>query len=258
MGSCSSNEAQKDHYAENHIMTRDDFEFIKPVGKGGFGKVWAVTRKLDNQEFAMKEMLKARVLAKRSIHSVINERKILSQLKHPFIVNMQFAFQDSQNLYLVMDLHSGGDLRYHLTRNRMFSEHQTKFFAACITHALSFIHRKLIIHRDIKPENLVFDSQGYLKMTDFGIARQWSQDNSSETSGTPGYMAPEVMCRQNHGVAVDFYALGVIAHECMLGRRPYNGSTRKEIRDSILEKQVVVRQQEAPAGWSEEAVDFVN
>lgn len=104
----------------------------------------------------------------------------------------------------------------------------------------------------------MFDRQGYLKMTDFGIARQWSQDNSSETSGTPGYMAPEVMCRQNHGVAVDFYALGVIAHECMLGRRPYNGSTRKEIRDSILEKQVVVKKEEAPSGWSEEAVDFVN
>lgn len=104
-------------------MTREDFHFVKPVGKGGFGKVWAVTRKFDNQQFAMKEMLKARVLAKRSIHSVINERKILSQLKHPFIVNMQFAFQDRQNLYLVMDLHSGGDLRFHLTRNRMFSEH---------------------------------------------------------------------------------------------------------------------------------------
>lgn len=156
-----------------------------------------------------------------------------------------------------MDLHSGGDLRFHLTR-RKFNEEQTKFFVACIVHALGFIHNKLIIHRDIKPENLVFDTNGYLKITDFGIARIWSQDNSKETSGTPGYMAPEVMCKQNHGVAVDFYALGVIAYECMLGKRPYNGNNRKEIRDKILEKQITLEYSEVPKGWSEESVDFIN
>jgi len=155
-------------------MSRADFEFINPIGKGGFGKVWQVTRKADGQIFAMKEMQKARVLAKRSIHSVINERKILSQLKHPFIVNMQFAFQDQENLYLVMDLHNGGDLRYHLTQNKKFSEEQTLFFVACIIHGLEFIHKKLIIHRDIKPENLMFDRNGFLKITDFGIARIWA------------------------------------------------------------------------------------
>ena len=137
-----------------------------------------------------------------------------------------------------MDMHSGGDLRYHISRQRLFTEAQTKFFVACIVHSLSFIHKKLIIHRDIKPENLVFDSRGYLKVTDFGIARIWSQDNSRETSGTPGYMAPEVMCKQNHGVSVDYYAVGVIAYECMLGKRPYNGKGRKEIRDNILAENV--------------------
>lgn len=135
-----------------------------------------------------------------------------------YIVNMQFAFQDRENLYLVMDLLTGGDLRYHIARHRRFSEEQTKFFIACIVVALEYIHSKSILHRDIKPENLVFDDQGYLRVTDFGIARIWNPDNSKETSGTPGYMAPEVMCRQNHGVAVDYFALGVIAYECMMGR----------------------------------------
>ena len=135
---------------------------------------------------------------------------------------------------MVLDNHPGGDLRYHIARKRIFNEKQTRFFVACIVHALSFIHEKLIIHRDIKPENLVFDQQGYLKVTDFGIARIWSQDNSKETSGTPGYMAPEVMCKQNHGVSVDYYAVGIIAYECMLGRRPYNGKDRKDIRNNIL------------------------
>jgi len=91
------------------------------------------------------------------------------------------------------------------------------FFVACIVHALEYIHKKSILHRDIKPENLVFDDRGYLRVTDFGIARIWNPDNSKETSGTPGYMAPEVMCRHNHGVAADYFAVGVIAFECMMG-----------------------------------------
>jgi len=108
---------------------------------------------------------------------------------------MQSAIQDRENLYLIMDLLTGGDLRYHIARHRRFSEEQTKFFISCILVALEYIHGKSILHRDIKPENLVFDDQGYLRVTDFGIARIWNPENSKETSGTPGYMAPEVMCR---------------------------------------------------------------
>jgi len=98
---------------------------------------------------------------------------------------------------------------------------------------LEFLNKHNIIHRDIKPENLVFDEFGYLRITDFGIGRYLKPENSADTSGTPGYMAPEVMCRQNHGFAADYYALGVIVYECMFGRRPYVGRSRKEIRDQI-------------------------
>ncbi len=149
---------------------------------------------------------------------------------------MNYAFQDRENLYLVMDLLTGGDLRYHISKHRRFSETQVQFFLANILEGLEHIHVKGIIHRDIKPENLVFDSNGYLRTTDFGIARIWQPENSKDTSGTPGYMAPEVMCRQNHGVAVDYFAVGVIAYECMFGKRPYLGKSRKEIRDHILAK----------------------
>ena len=132
-----------------------------------------------------------------------------------------------------------------------------EFFAACIVQGLEYIHNQCIIHRDIKPENLVFDQRGYLKITDFGIARVWSPDNKN-TSGTPGYMAPEVMCRQNHGVAVDYFALGVIVFECIFGFRPYRGKSRQEIRDQILAKQVRIRRNVVPFGWSHEACDFAN
>lgn len=119
-----------------------------------------------------------------------------------------------------------------------FFDHCLEFFIACILVSLEVIHGYLIIHRDIKPENLVFDNEGYLRLTDFGISRYWSEKNQDETSGTPGYMAPEVIVRTAHGLTADYFALGVIAYECMNGRRPYIGKNRKEIRDLILAKQV--------------------
>ena len=127
-----------------------------------------------------------------------------------------------------------------------------------INTGLEYMHRNKIIHRDIKPENLVLDSQGYLRITDLGISREFRQNNSNDTSGTPGYMAPEVMCRQDHSFPVDYYAVGIIAYELMLGRRPYNGRNRKEIRDQILSKQVQIRAEEIPPNWSLEAADFIN
>lgn len=118
---------------------------------------------------------------------------------------MHYAFQDRDNLYIVIDIMAGGDLRYHFAKHRKFSEEQSsndsqidlviEFFIACIILCLEYLHRKSILHRDIKPENLVFDDDGYLHVTDLGIARVWNDKNAKDTSGTPGYMAPEVMCR---------------------------------------------------------------
>ena len=96
---------------------------------------------------------------------------------------------------------------------------------------MEFLHNNNIIHRDVKPENLVLDNNGYVKLTDLGIARTTKSENHSDTSGTPGYMAPEVMFRQPHTIAVDYFAMGVIGYELMLGYRPYNGRTRNDIRE---------------------------
>jgi serine/threonine protein kinase len=171
---------------------------------------------------------------------------------------MHYAFQDHDNLYLVMDLLTGGDLRYHIARKKRFSEEESKFFICCILLGLDYIHHNNILHRDIKPENLVLDDKGYLRITDFGIAKYYHKENSSETSGTPGYMSPEVMCGQNHTIAVDYFALGVIAYEFMMGFRPYTGKSRKEIKEKIMAKQVQVKKQEVPGDWSFEAADFIN
>ncbi|CAD8161873.1 unnamed protein product [Paramecium pentaurelia] len=237
---------------------RSNFKFHYVLGKGGFGKVWRVEMIKSHKLFAMKEMSKAKVLAKKSVNSVMNERILLSQLKHPFIANIHYAFQDRENLYLVMDLLTGGDLRFHIGKMRRFSEQHTKFLIASMLLALEYLHRNGIIHRDIKPENIVLDKKGYPRLTDFGIARIVKPENSQETSGTPGYMAPEVMFRQNHSFGVDHFALGVMAYEFMMGKRPYLGKTRRDIRDAIIAKQVSLKKQEIPPNWSWEAADFIN
>lgn len=148
-----------------------------------------------------------------------------------------------------------------MKRNRVRKYSQVifiEFFIACILVSLELIHGYLIIHRDLKPENLVFDNEGYLRLTDFGISRYWTEKNADETSGTPGYMAPEVIVKTSHGLTADYFALGVIAYECMNGRRPYIGKNRKDIRDLILAKQVQIKKHDVPEGWSLEAADFIN
>ena len=188
----------------------------------------------------------------------MGENQILQELSHPFLVNMHYAFQDRENLYVVMKNFNGGDFRFHIIKNRYFTETQTKFFAACIVSSLEYTHGRNIIHRDLKPENLVFDDKGYLHLTDFGVARYWRSENSENTSGTPGYMAPEVLCHRNHSFSADFYALGIIVYECMTGRRPHVGKSRKEIKDQVLAKQAVLKENMLIGSWSEVAMDFCN
>ena len=203
-------------------------------------------------------MSKLKVLDKKSERSINSERELLSKLHNDFIVNMHYAFQDSENLYLVMDLMTGGDLRFHISRHKKFSEEQTRFFLCGIIIALEYIHSNNIIHRDIKPENLVLDENGYVRLTDFGIAKENMPDNRSETSGTPGYMSPEVMRALNHSFPVDFFALGVIGYEFMKGERPYVGRNRKEIKEQIMAKQVELQKEDISEGWSKESADFIN
>jgi serine/threonine protein kinase len=239
-------------------VNRYSFEYISIIGRGGFGKVWKVCHKQTKKLYAMKEMNKAKIIDKKSEKSVKSERDLLSKLNHPFIINMHFSFQDTDNLYLVMDLLTGGDLRYHICKKRYFTEEQAKFFISCIILGLEYCHYYNIIHRDIKPENLILDSRGYVHITDFGIAKIQTSNNHKETSGTPGYMSPEVLCGQNHTISVDYFAIGVMGYEFMMGVRPYLGTNRKEIKEKIMAKQVVIHRKDIKNGWGVEAADFIN
>ena len=243
---------------QKNTLHKNNFKFLYVIGKGGFGRVWKIQSKKTNIKYALKEMSKLKIIDKKSEKSINSEREFLSKLNHSFIVNMHYAFQDRDNLYLVMDLLNGGDLRFHISRYRKFSEEQTRFFIANIIYAIDYIHSNNVIHRDIKPENLVLDDKGYVRITDFGIAKENMPDNSSETSGTPGYMAPEVMKGRNHSFPVDFFAIGVIGYEFMLGTRPYCGKNRKEIKEQMISRAVVINEDNIAPGWSQESADFIN
>ena len=246
----------------NNIVSRNNFEFLYVIGKGGFGKVWKVEHKQTKQPYALKEMSKLKIIDKKSIKSIKSELELLSNMESPYIVNMHYAFQDKENLYLVMDYLSGGDLRFHISRHKKFSEEQTRFFICGLILSLEYIHSNNIIHRDIKPENLVLEENGYVRVTDFGIAKKntstISVKSRVETSGTPGYMSPEVMKSLNHSFCADFFAVGVMGYEFMKGERPYNGKNRKEIKEKIMKKQVEIKFEELNENWSRESADFIN
>jgi serine/threonine protein kinase len=256
MGICSLSPRGKRN--SDKILSKNSFKMQVVVGHGGFGKVWKVEHRTSKKSYALKELSKYKIYRNRGVSSVINERKILANLDHPRIVKMHYAFQDKEQLYIAMDYLSGGDLRTHLIKHSKFNEQQTKFIVACLLSGLEFIHTKNILHRDIKPENLVFDDKGYLSITDFGISRIWNPKNHNDTSGTPGYMAPEVMMKNDHGIACDLFAVGVIAHECLLGKRPYQGTSKLELREQILNRQAKISDSERPEGVSSEAADFIN
>ena len=242
-------------------MNKNYFEFEYIIGRGGFSKVWKVKLKKNGKNYALKEMFKVKIIDKKSEKNVIGERDLLSKLKHPFIINIICSFQDYENLYLLLDYLSGGDLRYHFNLTNKFSENEIKFFISNIILSLEYIHSNDIIHRDIKPENLVFDNKGYLCLTDFGIAKISKNKNITDTSGTPGYMAPEAIHGKKQSFSVDFFAIGIIGYELLIGHRPYRGKNRREIKKlmDLKEKEILIEENDNKINlFSNDCINFFN
>ena len=187
-------------------------------------------------------MNKAKVIDLKAENSVMKERLYLSQMRNNFIVNMICSFQDLNNLYLGLELIKGGDLRYHLINHtETFTEGQVKFLASNLVLGLEYIHSKRIIHRDIKPENILFDNKGYAYITDFNISCKKEEiNNLYDISGTPVYMAPESISQKFQDFTVDFYSLGIILYECIMGRRPYEGNNRNEVKKYLMNNDIIL------------------
>ena len=249
-------------FKENNIekIDRNSFHIISLIGSGGYSKVWEVKWKKNGKLFAMKEMSKARIIDRKSVNSIIGEREILSQMNHPFIINLHFSFQDSNSLYLIMDLAKGKDLRtiINYSNSNQLNEEQTKFIAGCVILGLEYMHYNQIVHRDIKPENIIFDENGYAKITDFGLATYLSKLSIKESPGTFSYMAPEILFHEKTNISLDYYSLGIIVYELMKGIRPYIEFSAKETKDYLLANQFSMKKHAVPEGWGIESADFIN
>lgn len=212
----------------------DDFICKKVLGKGSFGKVFLVEKKSDHKLYAMKSLRKDVILENDQVESTKLEKEILLKAKHPFFVKMAYIFQTDQKIYFVMNFIRGGELFTHLQNEKRFKEERTKFYAAQIVSAIGYLHKKKIIYRDIKPENILMGEDGYLYLADFGLAKEMSnRDFTSSFCGTPEYLAPEIIQNKGHNHAVDWWSIGILIYEMIVGFPPFYHSNQQTMYELI-------------------------
>lgn len=220
-------------------LSIENFELVRVLGKGAAGKVLLVEAKFgDHKQYAMKIIKKSKIIkADRIVHTK-TEKLILSHVNHPFLVSLKYAFQNETKLYFVMEFMKGGELFQHLRVKRRFTEQQAKFVAGCVVLALGHLHNKGYIYRDLKPENVLFDSKGYCKLTDFGLAKLCTIEESALTfCGTPEYMAPEVILNKGCNRPADWWSLGILVYELIFGVPPfYDTNVQQMYKNTILNK----------------------
>ncbi|XP_053948434.1 ribosomal protein S6 kinase 2 beta isoform X1 [Anastrepha ludens] len=229
------------------------FELLRVLGEGSFGKVFLVRKVIGKDAgtlYAMKVLKKATLKVKDRVRST-NERKILADVGHAFIVKLHYAFQTPGKLYLILDFLRGGDLFTRLSKEVMFTEEDVKFYLAELALALNHLHSLGIIYRDLKPENILLDEHGHIALTDFGLSKQ-PLDGSKTYSfcGTVEYMAPEIVNRKGHDFAADWWSFGVLMYEMLTGNLPFHGQTRQETMNQILRSKLGMPENLSPEAQS--------
>uniref|UniRef100_A0A8B9RFX1 Serine/threonine-protein kinase Sgk1-like n=1 Tax=Astyanax mexicanus TaxID=7994 RepID=A0A8B9RFX1_ASTMX len=237
--------------AEETQIKPCDFDYLKIIGKGSFGKVLLARHKETEQYYAVKVLQKKIILKKKEQKHIMAERSVLMKnIKHPFLVGLHYSFQTTDKLYFVLDYVNGGELFYHLQRERVFLEPRARFYAAEIASALGYLHSLHIVYRDLKPENILLDSQGHIVLTDFGLCKEGLEPNGTTTTfcGTPEYLAPEVLQKQAYDRTVDWWCLGSVLYEMLYGLPPFYSRNTAEMYNNILHKSLVLKPNVSNAG----------
>ncbi|GAA6233224.1 serine/threonine-protein kinase Sgk1-like isoform X2 [Lates japonicus] len=237
--------------AEDTQIKPCDFDYLKIIGKGSFGKVLLARHKESTNYYAVKVLQKKIILKKKEQKHIMAERSVLMKnIKHPFLVGLHYSFQTTDKLYFVLDYVNGGELFYHLQRERIFLEPRARFYAAEIASALGYLHSLHIVYRDLKPENILLDSQGHIVLTDFGLCKEGLDPNGTTTTfcGTPEYLAPEVLQKQAYDRTVDWWCLGSVLYEMLYGLPPFYSRNTAEMYNNILHKAPVLKPNVSNAG----------
>ena len=210
-------------------ISPSNFICLAQLGKGSFGEVYLVQKIDSSEKYAMKVLRKERIMGQNLLKYALAERNVLSLSNHPFIVKLNYAFQSATKLYFVMEYCPNGDLAKHLLFEKRFKEPRAKFYICEVILALENLHKRDVIFRDLKPDNVMLDEEGHCKLTDFGLSKEGVKENVYAKSfcGSVAYLAPEMLKKQGHGKAVDWYLLGVLFYEMLVGITPYF-TTRKE------------------------------
>ncbi|RPA87409.1 Pkinase-domain-containing protein [Ascobolus immersus RN42] len=224
---------------QNKSLTiEEDFELLKIVGKGSFGKVIQVKKKDTQRIYAMKCIRKAHIISRSEVNHTLAERTVLAQINNPFIVPLKFSFQSPDKLYLVLAFVNGGELFHHLQKEGKFDVNRARFYTAELLCALECLHGFNVIYRDLKPENILLDYTGHIALCDFGLCKlNMKEDDRTNTfCGTPEYLAPELLLGKGYTKSVDWWTLGVLLYEMLTGLPPFYDENTNEMYRKIVQE----------------------
>ncbi|XP_060657811.1 serine/threonine-protein kinase N isoform X6 [Drosophila nasuta] len=224
------------------MLSMENFRLLSVLGRGHFGKVILSQLRSNNQYYAIKALKKGDIIARDEVESLLSEKRIFevaNAMRHPFLVNLYSCFQTEQHVCFVMEYAAGGDLMMHIHTD-VFLEPRAVFYAACVVLGLQYLHENKIIYRDLKLDNLLLDTDGYVKIADFGLCKEGMGfgDRTGTFCGTPEFLAPEVLTETSYTRAVDWWGLGVLIFEMLVGESPFPGDDEEEVFDSIVNDEV--------------------
>ena len=252
MGCCSKKKTQQLLIDKNNTQNNEDkselstiklsyldFDPLYLIGTGSLGKVILVRYKKNKNIYAMKELSKSKIKINKQEENSKSERDLMIELTSPFIVNIKFAFQDETKLYIVSEFLQGGDMFYHMHHSTInFTENTVKFYIIELILAIEFFHENNVIYRDLKPENILMNSEGHIKISDFGLSKKLEnqKDKAYTLCGTLQYLAPEILKNKGYDKSVDWWSLGCIYYEMLTGNLPFKTNGNKINLDVFEEK----------------------